>query len=161
MLVALNTLEPLVKHLHGDFFDSLFCRYLRGNPFHCNCTLEHLRSKLVRNYSSYIQDGESIQCSTPLQFKNKALKSLTDLCGKLKVKHPGLSNVLYNYKFSHSEMNLCFRYFFLFLGYRFKLFSSFTLHFTAISNLKAYFVNCLLLVISKRTKHNIYIRNGI
>ena len=112
MLVALNTLEPLVKNLHGDFFDSLFCRYLRGNPFHCNCTLEHLRSKLVRNYSSYIQDGESIQCSTPLQFKNKALKSLTDLCGKLKVKRPGLSNVLYNYKYIY----LFQIFFFNFLG---------------------------------------------
>lgn len=150
---------------------------MKGNPFHCNCKLEHLRSKLARNNSPFIQDGESIQCSTPLQIHNKALKSLTDLCGKLKVKRSGLSNVLYNFYFvlvilfkvtifilrdetlfqilqlkinavnqalvSRKEIQQQVCVCMTVLGPRFKLFSSVTLHFTAISNSKAYFVNCL------------------
>ena len=76
----------MVDHLLSELFDSPFCRYLKGNPFHCDCNLEHLRLKLVQNNSRVIQDGESVQCSTPLQMHNKAVKSLSELCGKLKVK---------------------------------------------------------------------------
>ena len=76
----------MVDHLLSELFDSPFCRYLKGNPFHCDCNLELLRLKLVKNHSPVIQDGETVQCSTPLQMHNKALKSLSELCGKLKVK---------------------------------------------------------------------------
>ncbi|XP_078350633.1 platelet glycoprotein IX-like [Oculina patagonica] len=55
--------------------------YLKGNPFHCDCNLKWLRLKL-HNSPAVIQDGDSIQCATPLKFQNKALKFLSNLCGK-------------------------------------------------------------------------------
>ncbi|XP_078363226.1 uncharacterized protein LOC144647319 [Oculina patagonica] len=76
--------DNLITHITQEdwkHLEKLQKVYLTGNPFHCDCNIELLRLKLIRDNSpAFIQDGDSIQCATPSKIHNKALKSLFNLC---------------------------------------------------------------------------------